>query len=44
MAKPMSHLVPKGATTIEVLAFVVDPLRHRLIPEDMMLLNAEAGK
>ena len=44
MAKPMSHLVLNGATTIEELAFVVDPLRQRLIPEDMMLLNAEAGK
>ena len=28
-----------GATTIEELALVVDPIRKRLIPEDMMLLS-----
>ena len=28
-----------GVTTIEELAFVVDPIRRRLIPEDMMLLS-----
>ena len=28
-----------GATTIEELAFMVDPIRKRLIPEDMMLLR-----
>lgn len=28
-----------GATTIEELAFIVDPIRKRLIAEDMMLLS-----
>ena len=31
-----------GATTIEELAFVVEPLRKQLIPEDMVLLVAGA--
>ncbi len=29
-----------GATTIEELTFVVDPIHKRLIPEDMLLLRS----